>query len=185
MSHGYHSNVDSPRWQLRVSASLNAISSCPGSATCTVSGDPHYLTFDGALHHFMGTCTYTLTQPCWLRSPENYFVVSATNEFRGGNLEASYVKTVQVQVFNLRISMIKGRKVMVRACAGRGPTPSPHCISSPRLLACRPCLADAAPVSETPPPPRPAPWSWPRCCSCPRRLSLQCPPCLCSWMVAG
>nr|XP_059889150.1 zonadhesin [Delphinus delphis] len=84
-----------------------------GSATCTVSGDPHYLTFDGALHHFMGTCTYTLTQPCWLRSPENYFVVSATNEFRGGNLEASYVKTVQVQVFNLRISMIKGRKVML------------------------------------------------------------------------
>lgn len=134
----------------------------------------------------MGTCTYTLTQPCWLRSPENYFIVSATNEFRGGNLEASYVKTVQVQVFNLRISMIKGRKVMVRACAGLpGPTPSPCCISSPRLLACRPCLADAAPVSETPPPPPPAPWSWPRCCPCPRRLSLQCPPCLCSWTVAG
>ncbi|KAB0398213.1 hypothetical protein E2I00_014911 [Balaenoptera physalus] len=84
-----------------------------GSATCTVSGDPHYLTFDGALHHFMGTCTYTLTRPCWLRSPENDFIVSATNEFRGGNLEASYVKAVQVQVFNLRISMIKGRKVVL------------------------------------------------------------------------
>uniref|UniRef100_A0A8D0TB94 Zonadhesin n=1 Tax=Sus scrofa TaxID=9823 RepID=A0A8D0TB94_PIG len=82
-----------------------------GSATCTVSGDPHYLTFDGALHHFTGTCTYTLTKPCWLRSLENSFLVSATNEFRGGNLEASYVRAVQVQVFNLRISLIKGRKV--------------------------------------------------------------------------
>ncbi|KAM5260569.1 LOW QUALITY PROTEIN: zonadhesin [Hipposideros larvatus] len=84
-----------------------------GSATCTVSGDPHYLTFDGALHHFMGTCSYTLTQPCRSRSFENYFVVSATNEFQGGNLEVSYVKAVHVQVFNLKISLIKGRKVVL------------------------------------------------------------------------
>ncbi|XP_072799286.1 zonadhesin isoform X1 [Vicugna pacos] len=84
-----------------------------GSGTCTVSGDPHYLTFDGALHHFMGTCTYILTRPCWLRSLENNFVVSATNEFRHGNLEASYVRAVHVQVFNLKISLIKGRKVVL------------------------------------------------------------------------
>ncbi|XP_023511132.2 zonadhesin isoform X2 [Equus caballus] len=84
-----------------------------GTGTCTVSGDPHYLTFDGALHHFMGTCTYVLTQLCLVRSLENTFVVSATNEFRSGNLEASYVKAVHVQVFNLRISLIKGHKVVL------------------------------------------------------------------------
>uniref|UniRef100_G1M818 Zonadhesin n=1 Tax=Ailuropoda melanoleuca TaxID=9646 RepID=G1M818_AILME len=83
-----------------------------GAATCSVSGDPHYVTFDGALHHLMGTCTYVLTRPCQSRSPENY-IVSATNEFRGGNLEASYVRAVHVQVFNLRISLIKGHKVML------------------------------------------------------------------------
>ncbi|XP_004399188.1 PREDICTED: zonadhesin [Odobenus rosmarus divergens] len=84
-----------------------------GTATCSVSGDPYYLTFDGALHHFMGTCAYILTRPCQSRSLENYFIVSTTNEFRSGNLEASYVRAVNVQVFNLRISLIKGHKVML------------------------------------------------------------------------
>lgn len=78
-------------------------------------GDPHYLTFDGALHHFLGTCTYILTQPCWSKYPENNFVVSASNEIRDGNMEAVYVKAVHVWVLDLRISLIKGRRVMVCA----------------------------------------------------------------------
>ena len=175
MSRGYHQHVDSPRWQIKVSASLNAVSSCPGSATCTVWGDPHYLTFDGALHHFMGTCTYILTRPCLLKSLENYFFVSATNEFRGGNLEAAYVKAVQVQAFGIRVWMLKGRKVMVCACACLPvPTPSPRGISLPFPIACSySCPADTqTPVSETHPAsprsrPPPAPWSLPRCCPVP------------------
>ncbi|ELW56473.1 Zonadhesin [Tupaia chinensis] len=83
-----------------------------GTATCTASGDPHYLTFDGALHHFMGTCTYILSRPCWTTSLENY-TVSATNENRGGNLEVSYVSAVHVQVFNHKISVLRGRKVVL------------------------------------------------------------------------
>ncbi|ELK29546.1 Zonadhesin [Myotis davidii] len=84
-----------------------------GTATCTASGDPHYLTFDGALHHFMGTCSYTLTQLCWPRSFDNCFVVSTTNEFQGGNAEVSHVTAVHIQVFKLRISLIKGYKVVL------------------------------------------------------------------------
>uniref|UniRef100_A0A2I2Z2B8 Zonadhesin n=1 Tax=Gorilla gorilla gorilla TaxID=9595 RepID=A0A2I2Z2B8_GORGO len=84
-----------------------------GAATCTASGDPHYLTFDGALHHFMGTCTYVLTRTCWSRSQDSYFVVSATNENCGGNLEVSYIKAVHVTVFDLSISLLRGCKVML------------------------------------------------------------------------
>uniref|UniRef100_G1Q5I5 Zonadhesin n=1 Tax=Myotis lucifugus TaxID=59463 RepID=G1Q5I5_MYOLU len=84
-----------------------------GTATCAVSGDPHYLTFDGALHHFMGTCSYTLAQLCWPRSFDNYFVVSTTNEFQGGNAEVSHVTAVHIQVFKLKISLIKGYKVVL------------------------------------------------------------------------
>ena len=192
MSRGYHQHVDSPRWQIKVSASLNAVSSCPGSATCTVWGDPHYLTFDGALHHFMGTCTYILTRPCLLKSLENYFFVSATNEFRGGNLEAAYVKAVQVQAFGIRVWMLKGRKVMVCACACLPvPTPSPRGISLPFPIACSySCPADTqTPVSETHPASPPLPT--PACSlvsapllSCPRSLSQPRPPYLCSWTVA-
>lgn len=65
-------------------------------------------------------------------SLENCFVVSTTTEFQGGNLEASYVKAVHVQVFNLKSSLIKGHRIVVRASAYLlGPKPPAH--SAPLL----------------------------------------------------
>ncbi|KAH0505777.1 Zonadhesin [Microtus ochrogaster] len=105
-------------WKCRaqeVCSHKNGVLGChaQGAATCIASGDPHYLTFDGALHHFMGTCTYVLTQPCWSNAHDNNFVVSVTNEVHDGNLEVSSVKAVHVQVSDLKVSLFKGRTVML------------------------------------------------------------------------
>ncbi|XP_076996936.1 zonadhesin isoform X2 [Tamandua tetradactyla] len=83
------------------------------SGICTVSGDPHVQTFDGALHHFMGSCTYTLTHTCWYVPPEASFLVHITGEFRGGNLTTSYVRIVHVQVFNIKFKLLRRLKVMM------------------------------------------------------------------------
>ena len=41
-------------------SSTDACPCCP----CIITGDPHYTTFDGTLHHFQGDCLYTLVKPC-------------------------------------------------------------------------------------------------------------------------
>ncbi|XP_060137932.1 zonadhesin [Zootoca vivipara] len=81
--------------------------------TCTISGDPHYATYDSRRFDFMGTCTYLLSAPCNATSGLPAFRVEATNEHRGGNKHVSYVKSVSVEVYGSRIGLLKGRRVTV------------------------------------------------------------------------
>ncbi|XP_054838618.1 IgGFc-binding protein-like [Eublepharis macularius] len=85
-----------------------------GRATCSASGDPHYTTFDGRVHHFMGICTYTLAQDCrGATGLPASFHVSATNELRGTAKHVSYVNSVHVEAHGSRISLLKNRNVNV------------------------------------------------------------------------
>ncbi|KAK0680827.1 FCGBP protein, partial [Pygoscelis papua] len=37
------------------------------TALCHIYGDPHYSTFDGKLHHFQGSCNYTVVTGCTIK----------------------------------------------------------------------------------------------------------------------
>ncbi|XP_061431558.1 IgGFc-binding protein-like isoform X4 [Lethenteron reissneri] len=85
----------------------------PKPGHCSICGDPHYWTFDGVAHDFMGTCTYTASIPCNQSSTLPHFNVETTNEHRGGSTAVSYVKEVHVEVYGHRITLGQGRRVLV------------------------------------------------------------------------
>ncbi|XP_017292118.1 alpha-tectorin [Kryptolebias marmoratus] len=73
--------------------------------TCTISGDPHYYTFDNKVFHFQGTCTYVLSEQCQYGLP--YYRVEGKNEHRGST-RVSWTRLVKVFVYNETIELVKG-----------------------------------------------------------------------------
>uniref|UniRef100_UPI003AAC3F13 zonadhesin, like n=1 Tax=Centroberyx gerrardi TaxID=166262 RepID=UPI003AAC3F13 len=84
-----------------------------GTGICSVSGDPHYTSFDKKTHHYMGACSYTLTKPCNTTSGLPYFTVDTQNEHRGSNRKVSYVRAVVINVDGTTVILGKGRTVQV------------------------------------------------------------------------
>ncbi|XP_051727385.1 MAM and LDL-receptor class A domain-containing protein 1-like isoform X11 [Ctenopharyngodon idella] len=79
-------------------------------ATCSVYGDPHYITFDGKAYSFWGTCNYTIAKTCG--PTDTQFTITARNEGQN-NSATSSLNSVALDMEGLHIVIGKNKLVYV------------------------------------------------------------------------
>lgn len=85
-----------------------------GFDDCTISGDPHYRTFDKFNHHYQGPHTYVLTRAHNPPSSLTPFTVRGKNARRGGISRISYLHEVYVEVYGVSVRMLQKKALLVR-----------------------------------------------------------------------
>ncbi|KAM7138226.1 IgGFc-binding protein-like isoform 3-T3 [Macrochelys suwanniensis] len=83
-----------------------------GSATCSASGHPHYLSFDGVPFDFQGTCTYILAKTCTDASHLTPFTVSIEKK-SWGNGNVSMAKVVSIQVYGITLTLLQNKQGLI------------------------------------------------------------------------
>ncbi|KAK2180064.1 hypothetical protein NP493_457g01016 [Ridgeia piscesae] len=78
-------------------------------ATCIGYGDPHYRTFDGALVHMQGMCTYVMSADC----KNNDFSVEVQHHDLDGGGVVSWVESVTLRLGALTVDLGQGGIVQV------------------------------------------------------------------------
>lgn len=78
--------------------------------TCSVYGDPHYITFDGKAYSFWGTCNYTIVKTCG--PADTQFTITARNEGEE-NSTSSSLNSVALDMEGFHLTIRKNRLVYV------------------------------------------------------------------------